>query len=71
MRTYKALVTYKQDGQTVLREDVSVIYTRGEPHPKDRIIAIELPEVDGMGRAVYLSLKMIEDATGLKFRSRK
>ncbi len=67
MKTLKALITYSEaDGKILKRESVSVMYTCGEPHPKDRVICIELEHKDGIGKCINLGLKSLEKATGLK-----
>lgn len=71
MRTLNALVTYREaDGKILKRESVSVIYTCGEPHPKDRVISIELEHKDGIGKCVILGLRSLEGATGLMVREK-
>ena len=66
MRNYKALVVYDEEGNTIRREKGSVMFTGGEPHPKDRIVNIHLPDLpNGEHQEVNLSLKMLEKACGL------
>jgi hypothetical protein len=69
VRTFNALLTYDaNNGQTFSREKVSVQFTHGEPHPKDRVVVIYLPRKKNARKeqAIYLSLKMLEKACGLK-----
>lgn len=67
MKTLKALITYSEDdGKILKRDSVHVMYTSGEPHPKDRVICIELEHKDGIGKCINLGLRSLEKATGLK-----
>lgn len=72
MKTVKALITYdRETGETLRREEVEVMFTSGEPNPRDRVICIELPQQRGMGRALYIGLKTLARATGLIVREPK
>lgn len=72
MKIAKALVTYDPNtGTTLRREHVEIMFTSGEPHPRDRIICIELPQEDGKGHAVHIGLKTLAKATGLIVREPK
>lgn len=72
MRTVKAKI-YDDDGETVRTEDVHVSFTHGEPHPQNRVIAIEFvkPDKDGLYTGIYISLKTLEKACGLKISRRR
>jgi hypothetical protein len=72
VKTVKALLTYDPDtGTTLRREQVEIMFASGEPHPRDRVICIELPQENGKGRAVYIGLKTLAKATGLIVREPK
>ena len=71
MRLPKALITFRtKDGADVKREPVEVMFTRGEPHPRDRVICIDLPdEGDGkLNRSVFIGVKTLERACGFKIK---
>ena len=67
MRNYNALIFYDDGGRTIRREKVTVMFSCGEPYPKDQVINIELPVLpDGTHRCINLSRKQLEDACGFK-----
>lgn len=70
MRTLDALLVYdKETGKILKREKVTVMFTSGESHPKDRVVNIELPDGNGrVGRCINLGLRTLEKACGLKIK---
>lgn len=67
-----AMVIYsKEDGKVTKRRKVTLLYTRGEPHPRDRMISIWLPDQDGEGAQVQFSIDTMEKACGFKITDLK
>lgn len=70
MRTLTAMIVYdRSTGEVLRREKVEIMFTDGEPHPRDQVINIELPEEgQRVGRCINIGLRTLEKACGLKIK---